>query len=237
MLNESDPYVQLKLKMLKHAMPAETAVVFGDMWRVDGGYTCKCLEYGCKQALLVDTLETPRWQETRIQQPNLEFYKGDFSNALFMQSIVRTFDIGVVYDVLLHQAPLLHTLNLMLSKVNKRISIVQPMLREQGFPNSLIYLPGNTSKELHPLRAQPHEARTFAVDQVNHSHWLWGMTVSFLTSALRGEGFDVVHQASLEVDSLTEQWTMWGCVAERRSRNPLHWSNAQPTAGLYQADW
>jgi hypothetical protein len=237
MFDERDPYVQFKLEMLKRAMPAESAIVFGDIYRVDGAYTKKCLDYGCREVLLIDTLETEQWQKTRIESPTLEFYKGDFSNPLFMRSFERTFDVGVVFDILLHQAPILHTLHLILEKVRGRLCIVQPMLKEQLFANALIYLPGNPSKELYPLQEHSSEFLQFDVRQVNHSHWLWGVTVSFLRSALQGEGFEIIYQAQFFEHSLSEHWILWGCVAEKKETNPAHWSAVRSPPGLHQSAW
>jgi hypothetical protein len=237
MFNEQDPYVQFKLDILKTAMPAQSAVVFGDMYLVDGGYSNKCLEFGCERVLLIDTLETVQWQQRRIQNPGLDFFKGDFSNPHFMRSFDQTFEIGMAYDILLHQAPLLQTLHLMLEKVQHRFCLVQPMLREQPIPNTLVYLPGNARADLYPMPLPNPEFKVFDVRQVNHSHWLWGMTVSFLTSVLQGEGFEIIHQAEFSQHSLTEQWTVWGCVAARNEINPLHWSAVRPTSGVQRFDW
>jgi hypothetical protein len=235
--NEQDTYVQFKLDMLKRATPADSAIVFGDIYMVDGGYSRKCLDYGCKEVLLIDTLETVQWQKHRIEKPVLDFLKGDFSNPHFMRSFDRNFDIGVVYDILLHQAPLLQTLHLMLEKVRHRFCIVQPMLREQSLPNTLVYLPGNTRRDLYPMSGPSAEFLVFDVRKVNHSHWLWGLTVSFLRSVLQGEGFDVVHEAEFPQQSLTAQWILWGCVAERKETNPLHWSAVRRNPGLQHFDW
>ena len=237
MLNENDPYAQFKLDILKRAMPAESAIVFGDMYLVDGGYTKKCLDYGCKSALLIDTLETVAFQEMRLENPALDFFKGDFSNLLFMSTFNRVFDVGVVYDILLHQAPLLETLHLMLEKVCHRLCIVQPVLREQSWPNTLVYLPGNTRRDLYPVPKPSAEHKVFDIREVNHSHWLWGMTVSFIRSALQGEGFALVHEAEFTPHSLTEHWMLWGGIAERREPNPRHWSAVGPKPGLAEFDW
>lgn len=237
MFNDQDPYVQFKLDILKRATPAESAIVFGDMYIVEGGFCTRCLDYGCKDVLLIDTLETARWQQTRIEHPALDFYKGDFSNPHFMRSILRSFDIGVAYDILLHQAPLLQTLHLMLEKVRKRFCIVQPMLREQSLPNTLVYLPGNPDKGLYPMPTVSEEFKVFDGREVNHSHWLWGLTVSFLRSVLQGEGFEIVHQAEFTGGALTDRWMLWGCVAERKEANPHHWSAVQPIPGLMNFDW
>ncbi len=237
MLNEQDGYTQFKLDILKRAMPAETAIVYGDIYRVDGGYTAKCLEYGCKNVLLVDTIETVRFQKLRIENPALDFIKGDFSNALFMQSFDSSYDIGVVYDILLHQAPMLGALHLMLHKVRQRFCIVQPMLREQTLPNSLIYLPGNTRRDLYPLPEPNKEYCVFDPYAVNHSQWLWGMTVSFLRSALLGEGYEVIYEAEFRNDFLTNEWFLWGGIAERRQSVPKHWSFQRPNPALHDIQW
>ena len=76
----------------------------------------------------------------------------------------------------------------------------------------------------------------FDVSQVNQSHWIWGVTASFLHAALSGEGFDLIHQeemAPLE----NEKWFWGGYVYERKRDNPGHWSSSKVTLGLYKADW
>jgi hypothetical protein len=190
------PLVRFKTGILKKAMPGESAVVFGDMWKVDGYYTQKTLELGCKRAALVDSLETAKWLKTRLQYPQIEFFKGDFSNSLFMKSIAEKFDLGVAFDILLHQPPLLNTLHLMLEKIDKRFCVVQPMLREQQSPNTLIYLPGNTD-DLYPLKLNHGEYQMFDVSQGNQSQWIWGMTASFVHAVVRGDGFEVIHLEEL----------------------------------------
>jgi hypothetical protein len=234
-MKADNPVVDFKVKMLEKALPAESAIIFGDMWKVDGFYTRKTLELGCKRAVLIDSQETEKWLHTRIHNPAIDFFKGDFSNTLFMKSIRQTFDIGVVFDILLHQVPLLNTLHLMLEKIAKRICIVQPMLREQTFPNSLVYLPGNID-QLYPLAATHGEVRMFDVSQVNQSHWIWGMTPSFLKSALVGEGFDLFHEEEL-FPLPNEHWFWGGYIFGRKQKNPSHWSNAEVTPGLHKGDW
>jgi hypothetical protein len=152
-----------------------------------------------------------------------------------MKSIQDKFDIGVVFDILLHQAPLLNTLHLILEKIERRICIVQPMLREQKYPNSIVYLPGNTD-ELYPLGAKHGDFKMFDVSQVNQSHWIWGMTSTFLHAVLSGEGFDIIHQA--ELSSLpNENWYWGGYIYEKKRQNPKHWSNSRVTPGIFKANW
>jgi hypothetical protein len=180
-------------------------------------------------------LETAKWLKNRLQYPQIEFFKGDFSNPLFMKSIAEKFDLGVAFDILLHQPPLLNTLHLMLEKIDKRFCVVQPMLREQQSPNTLIYLPGNTD-DLYPLKLNHGEYQMFDVSQVNQSHWIWGMTASFLHAVLSGEGFEVIHQEELSPLE-NEKWFWGGYVYERKRDNPGHWSAAKITPGLYKSDW
>jgi DNA-binding transcriptional LysR family regulator len=214
-----------------------SAIVYGDMYRVDGGYTVATLTRGSERSLLVDTLETPAWQQHRLEHPQLDFVKGDFGDPFLMASIRDGFDVGVVFDILLHQPPLLHTLSLMLSKVSRAICIAQPCLKEGDRENQLIYLPGSSDTDLYPLRTSSPEFRVFDVDQVNQSHWIWAMTSSFVRRALAGEGFEIREDRTLEHPMLTEHWVWKGFVAERVRTNELHWSHQRPTAGLYTAPW
>ena len=149
--NESDPLVQFKLDILRRALPAQDAIVFGDIYGVEGGYTAKCIEYGCCARCSIDTHETAPWLRRRLDQPALDFYKGDFADPSSWQACARVTRSESAFDVLLHQAPLLHTIHLMLEKVRERFLVVQPMLEEQPVPNSVVYLPGNSNTDLHPF--------------------------------------------------------------------------------------
>jgi hypothetical protein len=234
-MKSDQPLVEFKVAVLEKAMPAKSAVVFGDMWRVDGFYTRKTLDFGCQRAVLIDGLETVTWLKTRLRYPQIDFYKGDFSNSLFMRSIQERFEIGVAFDILLHQPPLLNTIHLMTEKVERRFCIVQPMLREQEFPNSLIYLPGNTD-ELYPIARKHGDFKMFDVSQVNQSHWIWGITQTFLQAVFLGEGFELVYQEEL-APLANEHWFWGGYIFEKRGGNPSHWSASKVTPGLYKADW
>jgi hypothetical protein len=235
-LDLSSPFVAMKYRMLDAAMPAASAAVFGDIYVVDGAYTRRCLELGCERVVLVDSLETAGWQRQRLEHPQLDFYKGDFSNALFMASIAERFDVTVAFDILLHQPPLLHTLHLILDKTAKRICIVQPMLKELDTPNALVYLPGNPQTDLYPLASRSDEFKAFDVHAVNQSNWIWGMTRSFTISALAGEGFEVIAEET-GPDLENPRWYWGGFVAERRSEPTGHWSTTRPVPGIYSAWW
>lgn len=230
-LDRSDPIVSLKLDLLEAATPARDAIVFGDVWGVHGAYSLRCLQLGCRDVHLVDSLQTPEFQERLAGEPRLHYIHGDFSDPVAMAGMQGA-EIGVAYDVLLHQGPLTGTIHLLLEKCERAICISQPMLVEQPLPASVVYLPGNLAqRELSPSYSHLEgggtgEINVFDVKQVNHGHWLWGMTRSFIENVLIGEGFEIVHERR-GPDLANPNWYLWGCVAERRARNPDHWGASQ----------
>jgi hypothetical protein len=235
--DRSDNVVQFKLNILEQALPAESAIVFGDIFRIDGGYTLECVERGVPRVLLLDSLETPAWQQARIEHPEIDFRKGDFSDPLFMASVRNTYEVGVLFDIMLHQPGLLATLTDMLAKVEKKLCIVQPMLEEQAAPNSLVYLPGNPDETLYPQAEKVEDHAVFDVEKVNHANWIWGLTPSFFTAAMRGEGFEPVAEETFAALP-NPRWSWWGAVYERVRPRPVeHWSGHLSYPGLYQADW
>ncbi len=223
--DERDPVIRLKLSLMQRAFPARDVIVFGDMYGVEGAYAERCLSYGADRVVLIDAFETPGWLETRKAHPRIDFYKGDFSDPFFMQSIHESFSTGIAYDVLLHQVPVISTLHLILDKVRDKFCFAQPMIKEQKFQNTLIYLPGSTDiKELHPNRHRNDVFNAFDPYRVNVSAWIWAMTPSFVISVLKGEGFEVTYQDFVEGVLPNKNWIWWGCVAERRLENHQHWS-------------
>jgi hypothetical protein len=237
-IDKADDVVQFKLSILEKALPAESAIVFGDIFRIDGGYTIELSERGVPRVMLLDSLETPGWQQARIEHPAIDFRKGDFSDPLFMSSVRESFEVGVLFDIMLHQPGLLGTLTTMLGMVEKRLCIVQPMLEEQARPGSLVYLPGNPEEdELYPQAERVDDHSVFAVEKVNHANWIWGLTPSFFTAAMRGEGFEPVAEETFAALP-NPRWNWWGAVYERVTPRPTeHWSGHLSYPGLYQADW
>jgi hypothetical protein len=238
MLELGDPIVEFKLDVLRRSLDGrDSAVVFGDIWRIDGGYTIECAKHS-DRVLLVDTLETPAWQEERLKQPKIDFRKGDFSDPLFMETIREKFAVGVAFDILLHQPTMLGALALILELVEDRFCVVQPMLEEQNHAGTLVYLPGNPGvRDLYPLAAEASDHKLFDVNEVNHSHWIWAMTPSFLTAAIAAEGFDPVYEETLG-PLPNPNWHWWGAVYERRRpRSVSHWAKQPTYPGLYTPDW
>jgi hypothetical protein len=236
-LNAEQPWVKLKLDLLDAVTPAGSVVVYGDMWGVEGAYTLHCLELGCSSVTLVDSFETPNWQRTRIEHPELEFLKGDFTDPMFMGSIRQRFELGVAYDVLLHQASLLGALHLMCERVDERFVVVQPMLREEADAQWLVYLPGLTVESgLDPVNNDTAWDEVIGpASEVAAAYWIWGMTPSFLRAALRGEGFEVIDEHDVAGIFPNPRWTMWGCVAERVEWPATHWAVYPRHRGLSAA--
>ena len=93
-----------------------------------------------------------------------------------MSSIRERFEIGVAFDVLLHQPALLHTLHLMLQLVTDRLCIALPVLAELETHNALVYLPGNPDPNLYPLSERSPGVLMFDPLEVNSDYWIWGIT-------------------------------------------------------------
>ncbi len=224
-------------------LPADSVIVFGDIYIVEGVYAEYCLG-SAKHVTLIDAIETPGWQERRLSNLALDYYKGDFSDPFFMQKIPKGFDVGVAYDALLHQPALLQSLHLMLERVGDKFAVVQPMLDELEVPNTLVYLPGNPDPKMHPVPQGDSQFPGFDPQEVNPAHWIWGMTPSFFSSAVEGEGFRVTSQRTLSRFPDNPRWLWWGCVATRVSDTPPgHWSEfrfptvfADPTGNPLDAD-
>ncbi len=237
MLNLVDPIVKFKLELLDTVLPTESVGVFGDIYIIDGGYSEYAANNGADRVVLVDSLETTDWQRSRLANPRLDYYKGDFSDPFFMASIRETFNVSVAFEVMLHQAPLLQALHDMLARTTEYFVFAQPTLTERREANSLVYLPGYPGSNMHPLNIDDAEYRMFDAEAVNQSNWIWGLTPSFVTSALKGEGFEITEARTL-ASMPNPEWMWWGCVARRKNEtDPRHWSNFRRTPGLPTAPW
>lgn len=56
--DERDPVIRLKPGLMQRAFPARDAIVFGDMYGVEGAYTERCLAYGAERVVLIDAFES-----------------------------------------------------------------------------------------------------------------------------------------------------------------------------------
>jgi hypothetical protein len=172
---------------------------------------------------MVDAEESENWRADPALREGLDFRKGDFSDEMFMKSIAQTYDLAMAYDVLPHQIDLRHTLSLMLSKTKRFFLISNPVIPDaiMSYRNSLILLSGSRSPKLIPF----HEQWTKEIDywrnftdsrNVERSHWLWGMSPSFIESLMAGLGWQVVHKEIWRDPFLQNQrWRMGGIVFTR----------------------
>ena len=238
MLDREEPVVNFKLDVLERALPGcESAVLFGDMWRIDGGYTVECAKH-CDRVLLIDTLETAAWQQERIAEPKIDFRKGDFSDPLFMESVRESFSLGVAFDILLHQPTMLGTLALM-ARNDRRPFLRRPADAERAGAPRDPHLPAGEPRGGGALSARGRSLRPQGLRRRpgQPSHWIWAMTPSFLTTAMIAEGFDLVYEETL-APLPNPNWSWWGAVYERvRPRSAGHWTNLRVEPGLYGGGW
>jgi len=80
------------------------------------------------------------------------------------------------------------------------------------------------------------DVRAFSAEDVNHSHWIWGMTRSFLGSVLAGEGFELTwEERGQSMPNAT--WLWYRGLAGRGKPSPRHWSQASPQARVLDLSW
>ena len=213
-----DTTVTNKIDLLHVASPFSSAIDFGGMWRVDGLYAIECVKrFGAKKVYLVDTFESTKWLLQKRQIKQLKFVKGDFGNTSTLAKIPSKADLGICYDILLHQVELYTTLKLITSKIAKKIVVAQPVLKEHKlqYKNSLVFLPGSKEKLL--LRPHWKDIKIFDIHNTNTDNWIWGMTPSILDSLFGSLGWKKVYNKNWSgwfANKLT--WEMYGAIYERQ---------------------
>jgi len=191
-----------KFALIRKCLPVDSVIDFGGMWEVDGLYSRLCKgKFRIPRVTMVDKFESENWQKNSSLRTGIDFRKGDFSDGKFMATIKETYDLALAYDVLPHQIDLRHTLSLMLSKTNKYFLISHATLPEELMPfrNCLVLLSGSEEQSLIPFHEEwTKEANYWAnfsdATMIDTSHWLWGMTSSFMESLMAGFGWKLVHK-------------------------------------------
>lgn len=197
-----DRTVKRKLGLIERCLPAGSAIDYGGMWEVDGYYSKQCRDrFGVKRVTMVDREESENWKRNSSLRAGIDFRKGDFADMKFMASISSRYDLGIAFDVLLHQVDLRHTLSLMLSKVRKSFVVENPLIpdRRMTYRNSSVLLSGVMDTRLIPFREEWTERINYWSNfsdpsNVGWNHWLWGLSPSFLQSLMAGLGWDLVHR-------------------------------------------
>jgi len=191
-----------KVSMIERCLPVESVVDFGGVWEVDGLYSRVCRErFKIARVTMVDKYASENWVRNPRLRKGVDFRKGDFSDEGFMSTLEEPYDLALAYDVLLHQIDLIHTLTLMLSKTRKFFLISQPILPEKTMPfrNCLVLLSGSKAYSLIPFKEKWAEETDYWANFSNAtirdtSHWLWGMTPSFIESIMKGYGWEIVYR-------------------------------------------
>ncbi len=194
--------VQRKIALIERCLPVDSVIDMGGMWEVDGLYSRICRErFGIRQVTMIDRHESRNWRRNARLRKGIGFRKGDLSDERFMAKITKRYHLALAYDVLPHQIDLRHTLALMLSKTMKFFLISQPILPDEHMPfrNCLILLSGSRARKLIPFhetwkRKKDYWRNFDDARTVDPSHWIWGMTPSFIESLIAGFGFKLVHK-------------------------------------------
>ncbi len=218
-MDNANPLTSFKIQFLDNMLPADSVIVFGDIYIVEGVYAEYCLG-SAKHVTLIDAIETPGWQERRLSNLALDYYKGDFSDPFFMQKIPKGFDVGVAYDALLHQPALLQSLHLMLERVGDKFAVVQPMLDELEVPNTLVYLPGNPDPKMHPVPQGDSQFPGFDPQEVNPAALDLGDDPVVLLLCGRGGGLPRHQPADVEPVPGQPAMAVVGMRRDARQRHP-----------------
>jgi len=221
-----DDTVHRKLGLIERCLPFKNVIDFGGMWEVDGYYSKQCLDrFGASQATMVDAEESENWRRDPSLRKGVDFRRGDFADERFMASLSFRYDLGIAFDVLLHQIDLRHTLSLMLSKVRRSFVITNPVIPDKlmSYRNGLILLSGSKENRLIPFHEEwTEEAHYWSnfrdPSMVHWNHWLWGMSPSFIQSLMAGLGWELVHREIWRSWLPKNTQWKWGGFVFRRDR-------------------
>ena len=220
-----DSTVRRKLGLIERCLPVGSAIDYGGMWEVDGYYSKQCHDrLGVKRVTMIDREESENWKRNPSLREGVDFRKGDFANPKFMKSISDRYDLGIAFDVLLHQINLRQTLSLMLSKVRRFFVVANPMIPDgrMSYRNSLVLLSGVGDNRLIPFREKWAEETDYwsnfrDATNVGWNHWLWGLSPSFLQALMAGLGWNMVHREFWRGWLPKEtRWILGGFVFKRR---------------------
>jgi hypothetical protein len=210
--------ITTKLELIDKVEEVETVLEYGGVWRVDMLYLKYCLNKGALSGIEVDNLPPiTKW-------PEITFLQGDFRDSSLLEQTPQA-DLVLLYDIILHQANVMHTFRSLIAKAKKYVAFNQPMFDIPGhaLPNAMFYLPGSDlSKygvsvgERGSLKVEkPEDFGPHGLD--NPNKWHWAMSPDIVRTWFRFLGFRIVHEAreKAEVKWLGQGWVQWGCLAER----------------------
>ena len=206
-----------KRQALDEALPANSVIDYG------GARHTQYIEYASKMSpvsVFVDGTKPDNCEA--LGRTGIRFIQGDFSNGAFYREQLERYDLGLAFDVILHQFGPLDTLKLMLSTVD-RMCISQPCIRTESLllkPFCMAFMPALPTHE-QPAYLPSHELAKvypsgFFPDGYTRSLWMWAMKASLVSCWVEREGFVVVKEWRCQIQG-SEHWEYWSCYCKRET--------------------
>jgi hypothetical protein len=220
----TDEHVASKLKLITDIGRADSIRDFGGIWGVHGLYLLEgARALGATYAEMVDYTADAEFVEgmRRLRRDlpiAIEMRGADFRQPSLYDAL-RPVDVSLLYDVLLHQDRAVEIIRNVAGRTERAVCVAQPVLRESMFrlPNgcaNLLFYP----EELKDMIRCAWWPREPAAEQFETTSWIWGQTVSYLTSVFHGYGWD---RERLEAYDLSPHWAYalirFACRAPKRS--------------------
>jgi len=199
-----------KLRLVREIGRADSIRDYGGLWGVHGLYLlegAKALR--CRRAEMVDYEPFPEFDENvkRLQAEwpvEVEMIKASFQRPSLYDTLGPV-DVALLYDVLLHQDNVDVVIKKVAENTSKVVCVAQPVMVEALFslPNGCVNLQFYPEELKDILRCPglwPPEPPTTTFTT---TFWMWGQTVSFLTSMFGGYGWD---RTVLRVHRVSSYW-------------------------------
>jgi hypothetical protein len=205
-----DEVVEEKLKLIAEIGQAESLRDFGGVWGVYGRYLLEgARTLGATRAEMVD-LHPQEEYYRRAKELESELsvqvttVRASFQDpALYAR--LKPMEVSLLYDVLLHQ----HDPNLVILRVaqitSRVICVAQPVLLDELFalPNGCVNLQFYPLELKEAMRCPAFWPLQPGGDLFSFGLWIWGQSVSFLTSVFYGYGWD---RSRLRVFHVSDCW-------------------------------
>jgi hypothetical protein len=189
--------IRQKLEIIADIKQADSIRDFGGLYIVHGKYLLEgAVSINAKYAQMLDGtyLDEFESEKCKIQAANpdlvIDFLHCDFrEKEIFAE--MKSVDVSILYDVLLHQDNAVEVIRNVASKTKKYIVIAQPCLKESIFPLpnccvNIQIMDEQTKDELREGSFWPKEEPT---DRFKTQFWMWGQTTTYIVSVLKGLGW------------------------------------------------
>jgi len=205
-----DAVVEEKLKLVTGLGRADSLRDFGGLWGVCGRYLLEGAKaLGASYAEMIDV--TPqeefdrRARQLESEMPiTVKMLWRDFQNpALYAE--LRKVDVSLLYDVLLHQDNADLVIKKVIETTARAICVAQPVIAEELFalPNGGVNLQLYPNELKDAIRCPVFWPPEPVLRRFITSSWMWGQTVSFLTTMFTGYGWERSH---LRVFHVSDYW-------------------------------